>query len=284
MPLETTGWRRNNMPELPEVETVKRGLQEIYLNKTIEKVQVFYPKILSNIQENQFCEVLKNQTILSFDRKGKYIIIYLSDGTLLVHLRMEGKFKFSLNELDKHSHILFSFKDGSNLVYHDVRKFGRIWYFAKKINIFDVEPLNKLGPEPMEVSHPDEIYQKLQKINKPIKTALLDQSLLAGIGNIYADEICFACKIHPQRKANEITYEETKEILKQACRILNEAIKLGGSTIKSFQNAHGVDGRFQLKIQVYGKENQSCPICGHLIVKTFIHQRGTHFCPVCQKV
>ncbi len=272
------------MPELPEVETVKKGLQVNYLNKTIEKVEVYYPKILSNISENEFTNHLKNQTIKAFHRKGKYIIIYLSHATLLVHLKMEGKFKFSLAAKDKHTHLIFYFKDGSHLLYHDVRKFGKIWYFDKKINIFAVKPLNQLGLEPMEMPNADDLYEHFQKTKRPLKSVLLDQTIVCGIGNIYADEICYACKINPLKKANEITYEETKQIILNACKIFNEAIELGGSTIKSFQNAHGVDGRFQLKLKVYGKKNQKCSTCGQEIMKTFVNKRGTHFCPQCQKV
>ena len=272
------------MPELPEVETVKRGLEKIYLNKTFERVEVRYPNILDNIDEETFKKVIPNQTIKSFSRKGKYLIINLSEGTLLIHLRMEGKFKFKEELIDKHSHIIFYFKDSSVLIYHDVRKFGRIYYFSKDEDIFSLNPLNKIGLEPMEVNDCNYLYNKLQKIHKPIKSTLLDQSILAGIGNIYADEICYACKINPTRKASDVTYAECESIIKEASRILKEAITYGGSTIKSFQSAHGVDGMFQLRIKVYGKENEKCENCGNLIVKTTVNQRGTHYCPHCQKV
>ena len=126
-------------------------------------------------------------------------------------------------------------------------------------------------------------FWRNKNLNKPIKSVLLDQSILAGIGNIYADEICFACKINPEMKAKNISKEISIEILRQASIILKAAIKDGGSTIKTFQSAHGVDGLFQIKLKVYGRENQKCVNCNNLIIKTFVNKRGTHYCPNCQK-
>lgn len=271
------------MPELPEVETVKNGLKNIYINKIIDNVIVNHNNIIANIEVDLFKEKLLNQTILSFDRYGKFIIVNLSNSTLLIHLRMEGKFKFHKDLIDKHSHVIFMFKDESVLIYHDVRKFGKIYYFEKDVDIFNQLPLLKLGKEPFEVNDATYLLEKLKKVKLPIKAALLDQSILAGIGNIYADEICFACKLSPFKVANTLTLDECKEIIKQSCIILNEAIKDGGSTIKTFQSSHGVDGLFQQKLKVYGKENQHCEVCNELIIKTFVKQRGTHYCPTCQK-
>lgn len=271
------------MPELPEVETVKSGLEKIYLNKTIKNVIIKYNNIIANIDALEFINKLKGQKINSFNRKGKFIIVNLSCSNLLIHLRMEGKFKFKEELIDKHSHVIFEFEDGSVLIYHDVRKFGKIYYYDSDVNIFNVAPLNKLGLEPMEVNDDSYLFNKIKKINKPIKTVLLDQSILAGIGNIYADEICFACKINPLCKASDISYQKSIEIVMHSSVILKEAIKDGGSTIKSFQSSHGVDGLFQQKLKVYGKGNMPCSECGHLIIKTFVNQRGTHYCPNCQK-
>ena len=271
------------MPELPEVETVKRVLEKRYLNKTISDVIINHNNIIANISCDEFILKLKNQTITSFDRKGKFLIINLSNSTLLVHLRMEGKFKFEKELIDKHSHVIFKLADESVLIYHDVRKFGKIFYFDKDVNIYNEKPLNKLGLEPMEVNDPNYLYLKLKNSNKPIKSLLLDQSILAGIGNIYADEICFACKISPTMKANNISLKKCIEIISNASIILKAAINDGGSTIKSFQSAHGVDGLFQQKLKVYGKEGQKCEICGQKIIKTFVNKRGTHYCPNCQK-
>lgn len=271
------------MPELPEVETVKNGIKALYCNKVINNVEVRHNNIIANIDVNLFKDKLVNQTILSFDRYGKYIIVNLSNSKLLIHLRMEGKFKFNKELLDKHSHVIFTFKDETVLIYHDVRKFGKIYYFDKDVDIFNESPLNKLGLEPFKVNDATYLLNKFKKVKLPIKAALLDQSILAGIGNIYADEICFACKLSPFKIASTLTLKECEEIIKHSCIVLNEAIKDGGSTIKSFQSSHGVDGLFQQKLKVYGKENQKCEVCNELILKTFIKQRGTHYCPNCQK-
>lgn len=271
------------MPELPEVETVKRGLEKYCLNKTIQNVIVKHDNIIANLSSLDFIDKIKNQTIISFSRKGKFIIINLNNGTLLVHLRMEGKFKFEKELIDKHSHVIFNFTDDNVLIYHDVRKFGKIYYFEKETDIYATLPLNKLGLEPMEVNDPVYLFDKFKKVNLPIKAALLEQSILAGIGNIYADEICFACKISPFKKANELSLAECEKIILEASRILKEAIELGGSTIKTFQSTHGVDGLFQQKLLVYGRQGLPCLNCNTLIEKTFIKQRGTHYCPNCQK-
>ena len=271
------------MPELPEVETVKKTLEAVYLNKTITNVIVKYDNILANINSIEFINNLKNQTILSFNRIGKILIINLSKSNLLIHLRMEGKFKFNKDLLDKHSHVIFDFEDGSTLIYHDVRKFGKIFYYDKNQDITKLAPLNKLGFEPFDIKDPKYLYDKLQKSKKPIKSSLLDQSIMAGIGNIYADEICFECKLNPNTISNTISLKKCIEIISAASVILKEAIKDGGSTIKTFQSSHGVDGLFQQKLKVYGKTNQPCINCNCKIVKTFINKRGTHYCPNCQK-
>ena len=271
------------MPELPEVETVKRGLENYCLNKTISSVVIHHDNIIANIAPIEFINKTKNQTIKSFSRKGKFLIINLNEGTLLVHLRMEGKFKFEKELIDKHSHVIFTFTDDNVLIYHDVRKFGKIYYFDKEVDIYKEMPLVKLGLEPMEITETSYLYNKFKKVNLPIKAALLEQSIIAGIGNIYADEICFACKISPFKKASELTISECENIVKEASRILTEAIKLGGSTIKSFQSTHGVDGLFQQKLLVYGKQSVPCINCNTPIEKTFVKQRGTHYCPNCQK-
>lgn len=271
------------MPELPEVETVKNALKDNYLGKIIQEIDVKYANILANIDPSSFSLNLIGQKIISFERYGKFIIVNLTNYKLLIHLRMEGKFKFHEDLIDKHSHIIFKFKDKSILIYHDVRKFGKIYCFNNDIDIYSTLPLSKLGLEPSMVKDNKYLYQKLSKVSKPIKAALLDQTILAGIGNIYADEICFACKISPFKIAKTLTQDETTLIVKNATEILNNAIKLGGSTIKSFQSMHGVDGLFQINLKVYGKENQPCPNCKSPILKTFIKQRGTHYCPKCQK-
>ena len=283
MLMVTTGWRQNNMPELPEVETVRRALESRYLNKVIDNVDVYYPKIIENVDVDTFKSKVKGAKILSFNRYGKHLYLTLDKCYILFHLRMEGKFKYDMELFDKHSHVVFHFTDGDVLIYHDVRKFGRINYFDKGVDIFSEKPLNKLGKEPKDIGDETYLLDKFSKMKIEIKSALLDQSIICGIGNIYADEILFASGICPTKSAKDITKKEAKAILSNARIILEMATKDGGSTIKSFQSQHGVDGLFQQHLKVYGKEGCPCPKCGEKIVKIKLHGRGTCYCPQCQK-
>lgn len=271
------------MPELPEVETVKETLKKYVLSKKIVNVEVYYERILENINKETFTQILINQTIQDIQRYGKYLIFVLTNGFLISHLRMEGKYHYNIEKRDKHTHLCFYFQDGTNLAYHDVRKFGRMVYFDANVDIFKQKPLNQLGKEPFDVENGKYLYEKIHHLSKSIKQILLDQSILAGIGNIYADEICFASKISPFKEGKKITRKQCDIIIENAKKVLKDAIKLGGSTVKSFQSAHGIDGLFQTKLNVYGKQGTPCPICNHVILKDKIAQRGTHYCPHCQR-
>lgn len=271
------------MPELPEVETVRQVLKRQVLNKKIIKVDVFYEKIIANCSANEFSLQLMNQTILDVQRKGKFLIFVLDHGYLLSHLRMEGKYWFDLNLLDKHAHIVFYFSDGKVLIYHDTRKFGRMYYFQKEVDIHQQYPLLNLGMEPFEIQNGQILFEKFMKTKKCIKEVLLDQKIMAGIGNIYADEICFKAKIHPLTLANKLTKKQCETLLNASKEILMKAIKEGGSTIKTYQSAHGVDGKFQNELMVYNHANEPCKICGHSIKKIKIGGRGSSYCPYCQR-
>lgn len=272
------------MPELPEVETVKRGLEKYCLNKTIHDVIVKHENIIANLSSQDFIEKIKNQTICSFSRKGKFLIIHLDKSNLLVHLRMEGKFKFEKELIDKHSHVIFNFNDGDILIYHDVRKFGKIYYFEKDTDIYANLPLSKLGLEPMEVNDEIYLFEKLKKVNLPIKAALLEQSILAGIGNIYADEICFMAKLHPKQDIFYLDDEDYINIANAAKIVIDKAILAGGTTIRSYTSSLGVTGLFQLQLNVHTKKGEPCPCCGNIVVKTRVAGRGTYLCEKCQKI
>ncbi len=271
------------MPELPEVETVKETLKSHVLNKTILDVEIRYDKIVDNIDVLSFKDKLKNNKIVDLKRKGKYIIFVLSNGYLISHLRMEGKYFYNSNKDSKHTHMIFNFVDNTYLCYNDVRKFGRFYYFDKSQDIYQINPLNKLGKEPFELENGSYLYQKIHPLNKPIKAILLDQSILAGIGNIYADEILFASKISPFKNTCKVTKKECDMIITEAKRILTEAIELGGSTIKSYQSEHGINGKFQAKLHVYARQGLPCDRCNTIIIKDRLDNRGTHYCPKCQK-
>ena len=269
------------MPELPEVETVKETLKRQVLNKTIKDVIVNYDKMLENISSNDFIKKIKNQTIIDIKRKGKWLLFELNDYYLLSHLRMEGKYfiKNKDDEVTKHQHIIFIFDDGKQLRYNDTRKFGRMYLLDKK-DAFDRKPLNELGYEPWDLNI-DYLKDKLKNKKLPIKTVLLDQSIIAGIGNIYDDEILFLSKLNPYKKANELTDKDLENIIIYSKITLEKAIKLGGTTIKSYTSSEGVHGRFQNELLVHTKLN--CPECGSTLKKEKINGRTTYYCSNCQK-
>ena len=248
------------------------------LNKKIEDIKILYPKIIDDDQE-EFVQTLKNKTFTEIDRVGKYLIFKLEDVAFISHLRMEGKYQICKKGdiLSKHDHVIFVLDEGMELRYNDVRKFGRM----KLVDHDDYKnqlPLSKLGPEPFEIDYL-ELYQKLKKKNKAIKTVLLDQSIMTGIGNIYANEICYQMHLNPYTKANVLSKKRVKELVDVACEILNKAILQGGTTIHSF-SANGIDGLFQVQLKVHMQKH--CPL-GHEIKKVMINERGTYYCPICQK-
>ncbi|CYU65198.1 formamidopyrimidine-DNA glycosylase [Streptococcus suis] len=275
-------WYRT-LPELPEVETVRRGLNRLVKGKVIEKVKVTYAPMVKT-GADAFCQDLLGQEILDVDRRGKYLLIYLTDHVLISHLRMEGKYNFFADQVpaNKHFHAFFTFIDGSTLVYQDVRKFGTMELLGKA----DVEAYfisRKIGPEPTEEDFDlEEFAKKLAKSRKPIKSHLLDQSLVAGLGNIYVDEVLFRAQVHPAQTSNHLSAEQVADLRQATIAVLQLGIEKGGSTIRTYKNALGMDGTMQDYLQVYGKTGQACPRCQTEIVKIQLGGRGTHFCPTCQ--
>lgn len=272
------------MPELPEVETVKKSLLNKLKNQTIRYVNVLYPNVISNISVDEFQKKIKEQTILDIQRRGKWLMFELNDYYLLSHLRMEGKYFFrnKQDDLAKHEHVVFSF-DSFELRYHDTRKFGKM-HLVKKEDVYLVEPLLSLGKEPFDESLTVEYLKEKYKNKKlPIKTVILDQSIIVGIGNIYADEILFLSNINPFKKTNELNDYELNNIIINTKKVLIKAIEEGGTTIRSYTSSEGVHGKFQHSLLVHNKEGFNCPLCNETIVKTKINGRGTYYCPKCQK-
>lgn len=267
------------MPELPEVETVRKTLKNFIIGKEIDDICIHYDKII-NGDTKIFVETLKGQTIRDIDRIGKYLIFILDHDAFISHLRMEGKYNIveALAPLNKHEHITFKFCDGAELRYHDTRKFGRI-ELADKVNYARHLPLGKLGPEPWK-AEPNVVYNKLHKSILPVKTLLLDQSIMAGIGNIYANEICFRMKMHPETPGKRVSRKRTAELVDVSKVILDEAIAQGGTTVHSF-DANGVTGLFQVQLQVHMQKE--CPVCHGEVTKEMVHGRGTYYCRTCQK-
>ena len=272
------------MPEIAEVETVRNTLKNMILNKEIKSVNVIYPKMLeSDIEE--FKKLLPGKKFIDIKRVGKWLIFDLGDYYLLSHLRMEGKFfvKNRKNEINKHEHIIITFNDNTDLRYHDTRKFGRM-NLIKKEDLDKTEAIKKQGIEPISNDLTEEyLYEKISKKHLPMKTILLDQTIIAGLGNIYADEVLFASKIHPLTKGCDITLNDCENLKESSKKIIEEAIKCGGTTIRSYTSSLGVTGRFQQFLQVHKREDEPCNICGTKIEKIKVGGRSTYFCPKCQK-
>lgn len=270
------------MPELPEVETVARALSPRLLGKTIAKVEVLRPK---NIETSPalFLSLLPGKRFKSISRRGKYLLFHLNDGwVILSHLRMEGKYFFRKNrsEIQRHDLILFYLSDGEILAYNDSRRFGRMGLY--KESELGTTSLAKLGKEPFEEGA-DEFFASLHAKKKPIKEALLDQTVVAGVGNIYADESLFRSSINPYRPADSLSKEEAASLLLSIQTVLKEAIREGGSTVKSYHPQEGVNGRMQNELQAYGKGGTPCPRCEFPLRKAKLGGRGTVYCPHCQK-
>ena len=273
------------MPELPEVETVKESLKLRLSNKKIIRARVLWDNIIAYPSKDEFIKEIANQTINDVKRRGKFLMFDLDDYFLLSHLRMEGKYFFKKigDSIDKHEHVIFELDDNTELRYRDTRKFGKM-YLIKKEDIDKIGPLVELGLEPWDNKLTSKyLLDKFKNKRLPIKTVLLDQSIIVGIGNIYADEILFLCKINPLKKCNLITEEEANNIIKYTRSVLEEAIKMGGTTIRTYSSVDGVHGLFQKELLVHGKDKGTCPECNTKIEKIRVGGRGTYYCPNCQK-
>lgn len=272
------------MPEIAEVETVRNTLKSMILNKKIVDVNIIYPKIIES-DINDFKDILIGRKFIDIDRIGKWLMFDLNDYYLLSHLRMEGKYfvKKSTDEIIKHEHIIISFDDGTDLRYHDTRKFGRM-NLVKKSDIDRVEAIKKQGIEAnSEKLTKEYLYEKIHKKNIPIKSLLLDQTIISGLGNIYANEVMFDARINPSRLGKDISLNECDLIVKASKKIIDAAIKDGGTTIKSYTSSLGVTGRFQQHLMVHKREGEECKVCGTIIENIKIGGRSTYFCPKCQK-
>lgn len=271
------------MPELPEVETVKEALKRKILNRKIVDVNVLYNNIVEYPKVTSFKEEIINETINDIKRRGKWLVFVLDNYYLLSHLRMEGKYNIrgKDEEITKHEHVIFYLDDNTSLRYNDTRKFGRM-YLIKKEDFLTCKPIKDLGLEPFSNELTKEyLKEKYKKLNKPIKTVILDQSIIVGIGNIYADEILFLSRINPLTLASELDDNDLDNIIKYTKEVLSSAIKSGGTTIRSYTSEEGVHGRFQQNLLVHTKE--ICPACNNKIEKIKVGSRGTYYCSNCQK-
>lgn len=273
------------MPEKPEVITVAKSLTQKIIGKKIIAVDVYWDNIISTPNVDEFKKRIKNQTINDITTRGKFLVLILDTDVLLIHLRMEGKFFFRTkeNEINKHEHVVFTFDDQTQMRFHDVRKFGKMYLFQKN-EVYKVAPLCNLGYEYNDECLSGEyLREKFKNKKLPIKTVLLDQSIISGIGNIYDDEILFLSHISPLKKSCDLTLDECNDIVANTKITLDKAIKLGGTTIKSFTSEEGVHGLFQNELNVHGKKKGKCPICSSDIINIKINGRGTYYCEKCQK-
>ncbi|GAV23560.1 DNA-formamidopyrimidine glycosylase [Carboxydothermus pertinax] len=263
------------MPELPEVETIKRSLIPKILGKIIHGVVVYLPKVVKNMTVEEFTRRVAGKKIISLERRGKYLLIGLSSKeTLTVHLRMTGKLlvlsKGCLK--DKHTHAVFDLGD-VELHYNDVRQFGGFSFAMPEV-----------GPEPLEEDFTiDYLRTKLKASKKNLKAFLLDQKIIAGIGNIYADEILFEAGLSPKRLAATLKDYEGEKLFKAIRKVLTLGIEHRGTSIRDYVDSENRQGGFQHFLKVYGKEGFTCVRCGNLIIRERHAGRSTHYCPNCQK-
>ncbi|MBA1434571.1 bifunctional DNA-formamidopyrimidine glycosylase/DNA-(apurinic or apyrimidinic site) lyase [Bombilactobacillus bombi] len=272
------------MPELPEVETVRRGLNKLIKNRKIIAIDIRYDKIIIG-SPNDFKKQLIGATIVEVSRRAKYLLFHFdNDLTMISHLRMEGKYQVrnQLADFDKHAHVIFYLDDGSYLGYRDVRKFGKMQIVARNQEM-QVKSIAALGPEPLTAQYTLESLENgFKKRKKSIKATLLDQHVVSGLGNIYVDEVLWRAKIHPEEPANKVTELQIKALYPIINDEIKQAIAAGGTTVRSYVDATGHTGNFQLQLHVYDQEGQPCERCGTIIEKIKVAGRGTHYCPHCQ--
>ncbi|MBU4228536.1 MAG: DNA-formamidopyrimidine glycosylase [Candidatus Atribacteria bacterium] len=281
------------MPELPEVETIRIGLQEKIKDKQIKDIIVNISKIIKKPSLEEFIIKIKDKKIKEIDRRGKYIIIYLnSEDKLVVHLGMTGLLiypydnKITGKEINsKHNHLIFTFTDDTQLVFNDVRRFGKIFLVS---NIDEVESIAKLGVEPIEDYFTEEIFIQVlnKKKNSKIKSFLMKQEFITGLGNIYANEVLYRSNIHPLRLISSLNKQEVRNLYQQIKLVLVEAVKLRGSTVadEAYRDTDGEKGKFAKKLQVYARKGEPCLKCGHSIEVVRIEGRSSFICPQCQKL
>lgn len=265
------------MPELPEVETIARKLRPSLVGKKILSADLRWNRTLALPSPKKFRQQIKGQEILNVTRRAKYFIMQLSDFSLLIHLRMSGDLliKDSTIRAELHDRLLLQLTGDVSLVFNDTRKFGRVWLTASP-----EEVLGSLGPEPLGQEFTAKwLYTALHAKRRQLKPLLLDQTFLAGLGNIYTDEALHMAKLHPLAASDSVTVKQA-ETLHQAIRsVLTEGIHRNGASFDWVYRG----GEFQNYFRVYGRTGEKCPVCGTEIKRILVGQRSTHYCPKCQK-
>ena len=288
------------MPELPEVETVRLGLSRLIIGKTVSSVEHDWPKSFPNAKED-VDQFLIGSKIVDIRRRAKVLILELSSNySLVVHLKMTGQLIYRGTENfgaghpndsligklpDKSTRVIFEFSDKTHLFFNDQRKFGWVRMIPTP-EVANIDFMKKVGPEPLEKDFTFRVFESRLKLrkNSTIKAALLDQTVLAGIGNIYADESLWGAKIHPATKVADVSVSKLRKLHQEIIYVLNLSLEKGGSTDRNYVNAESKKGSYIDFARVFRKENLPCYRCGTVIIKTRVAGRGTHLCPKCQKL
>ncbi len=265
------------MPELPEVETVVRSIRPHITGKTILDADLRWARTLAQPSPKKFKEQVKGQKIKNVTRRAKYIDIHLTDFHLYIHLRMSGdvQIRDMGAQKEKHDRLILTLSQKKLLAFNDTRKFGRVWLTNDPQSV-----LGKLGPEPLEKEFTAEwLYNALQKKKRQLKPLLLDQTFLAGLGNIYTDEALHLAKLHPAAASDSVNRKQAQALKEAIVKILSEGIKRNGASIDWVYRG----GEYQNHFRVYGRDGEACMVCGTIIEKFYVGQRGTHVCPKCQR-
>jgi formamidopyrimidine-DNA glycosylase len=264
------------MPELPEVETIARSLEPDLVGRTIQSADLRWARTLATPSPKKFREQIKGQKIKEVTRRAKYFILHLSSFDLLVHLRMSGDLylRNSTIQPEKHDRLVIKLSGNKSLIFNDTRKFGRVWLTSTPEDV-----LGKLGPEPLSKDFtPQWLLSSLHKKHRQLKPLLLDQTFLAGLGNIYTDEALHIAKLHPLAMSDSVKEKQARALREAIRKVLKEGIKRNGASIDWVYRG----GEFQNYFRVYDREGKPCVVCGTQIQKLVIGQRGTHICPNCQ--
>ncbi len=271
------------MPELPEVETVAADLRQELVGRRFLAAHIAWPRTLATPDPLTCSQRLAGRAVLDVGRRGKYLLIYLDSGeTLVIHLRMTGRLAIvppgDPELATPHLRAVFALADGAFLAFNDARKFGRIWL------VTDVDQVTgKLGPEPLGWTFtPEALAERLGKRRQAVKALLLDQTVVAGVGNIYADEALFLAGIHPLRPGASLTGDEIGRLHGTIRQVLAESIQQRGTMLRDYRTPYGADGAYRNQLRVYGQPGRPCPRCGAPIERIRVTQRSTHFCPQCQ--
>lgn len=274
------------MPELPEVETIRRTLSEKVTGQHIATVEMLLPRLIKWPSAEEFQAVMTHRTVTSLQRRGKYLLFHLdNDLVMVVHLRMTGRLYYVTpgTPHDKFTRIIFRFSSGDALLYADTRTLGTL-YAMPTAELWRIAGLASMGPEPLSPEFTLEYLRETLKSRKgKIKALLLNQQLIGGLGNIYVDESLSLAGIHPERTADSLSEDEFARLFNAVNNSIEQGILHGGTTFRDYRDGEGNSGSNQHHLQVYGRKNQACKVCGTPIVRTEVAGRGTHFCPNCQQ-